>query len=80
MSPSLVVLAGAVTSAVALGAFLSYVQSECFARYRAEPDRIGPDLAGLVTLAVVVGALGGLTEASSGPDDGETGFHVRVGL
>jgi hypothetical protein len=80
VEPSLGVLAEAGTIIVAFGAFLAYIQSDCFARYRAEPDRVGPDLAGLVTLAVVVGALGGLTAANHGPADQQSGFNVWVGL
>ena len=80
VGPSLGELAEAVTSFVALGAFVTYLQSECFARYRAEPDRAGPDLTGLVSLALVVGALGGLTATESGPADSSSGFHIRIGL
>lgn len=80
VSPSVVVFAHAATSAVALAAFVAYLRSECFAHFRAQPDGGGPDLAGLVTLAVVVGALGGLTVDDPGPGEGDSGFHVRIGL
>jgi hypothetical protein len=75
--PSLLEVAGTAAAAVALGAFVSYLRSACFARLRA--DRVASPIGfgGLVALAALVGALGGLTAPvdSSGPGDG---VHLRI--
>ena len=70
-------LVTAITATVAFAAFWSYTQIDCFARMREQPDRTVPDLGGILMLAIVVGALGGLTAQV---DDQGPGFHVRVGL
>lgn len=70
---------GAVTSVVAFAALLVYTRSQCFAQLHEEPRGKVPALGGLVAMAVVVGALGGLA-TDPGADDHQSGFHVRVGL
>jgi uncharacterized membrane protein len=79
VDPSLLTVAGAVTGVVAFGALLRYVESDCFARLREDPERAGPDFGGLVAIAVVVGVLGGLTLAP-GAGDQSSGFNIRIGL
>jgi uncharacterized membrane protein len=75
---SLPAVVGAVASVVAFAALLVYTRGDCFARLREEPRGPGPAFGGLVAIAVVVGALGGLA-ASTGADE-QAGFHVRIGL
>lgn len=75
-------LVGAAASVTALAALVAYTRTDVFAVLREHPNRPAPPLGGLgglVALAIVVGALGGLTAV---PDarQGQSGFHVRVGL
>ncbi|HYF73417.1 MAG TPA: hypothetical protein VD864_11390 [Nocardioides sp.] len=79
VDPSPLTLLEVLTRVVAFGAFADYVRSDLFASLREDPSRAGPDLSGLVALAVLVGALGGLT-APAGPADRESDFHVWIGL
>ena len=76
---SLPALVGVVAGVVALAALLAYTRSDCFARLREEPRRTGPAFGGLVAIAVVVGALGGLATAP-GADEQQVGFHIWIGL
>jgi hypothetical protein len=78
MDASLTAFIAAVTSAVAFGALLAYTRSDCFARLREEPRRTVPAFGGLVIIAVVVGAFGGLAAVPGA--DGQSGFHFRIGL
>jgi hypothetical protein len=76
--PSLLELLGTVAAGVALAAFVSYLRSDCFARLRADRRAALPaGFIGLVVLAALVGALGGLTAPfdSSGQNDG---VHLRI--
>ncbi|MDN4173148.1 hypothetical protein QWY28_09360 [Nocardioides sp. SOB77] len=77
--PSLLELVGTATAAVALAAFVSYVRSDCFAALRADRDAAPSGLGGLVAIAVLVGALGGLTAPVDRPDQGP-GLHLRLDL
>lgn len=79
VDPSPFALLEALTGVVAFGALADYVRSDFFASRRQDPDRPGPDLGGLVALAVVVGGLGGLT-APAGPTGQGSGFHIWIGL
>ncbi|NHC24685.1 hypothetical protein G6553_16085 [Nocardioides sp. IC4_145] len=74
--PSLTELLGTGAAVVALGAFVSYLRSDCFARLRADRDASPAGLGGLVALAALVGALGGLT-APVEPGQ-EPGVHLRI--
>ncbi|MDN4163501.1 hypothetical protein [Nocardioides abyssi] len=76
--PSALELAGTAAACVALGAFVSYVRSDCYARLRADRRTALPTgFTGLVVLAVVVGALGGLTAPVATADQG-SGVHLRI--
>ncbi len=68
----------AVAAVVAVVALVAYARSDWYAGLRGETRQAVPALGGLVALAFVVGALGGLTAAPA--DDGRSGFHIRVGL
>jgi len=73
---SLSALVAAVAGVVALVALVAYTQTDCFASLRQDKKSAGPAFGGLVAIAIVVGALGGLTAV---PGE-QSGFHVRIGL
>lgn len=72
-------LAGTAAAAVALGAFVSYVRSDCFGALRADRRAVPPGFGSLVVLAAVVGVLGGFTAPVDDPSRG-SGVHLRIGL
>ena len=74
---SLIALVEVASSVVAFVALLAYTRSDRFAELRAEPQRPVPALGGVMALAVVVGALGGLTAAAG---DQGPGVHIRISL
>ena len=57
-----------------LGAFIAFVRTPYFAWRSAHPREQGPSLAGVVTLALIVGALGGVI----GADPEGPGFHIST--
>lgn len=68
-------LAASLTQVVALALFC---RSRYFQRQRSHPaPEAEPSIAGLVLVAIVVGALGGLTSAENGNDPAQ---QLRVGL
>ncbi|MTB95722.1 hypothetical protein GGQ22_11555 [Nocardioides sp. zg-579] len=77
--PPLLDLVGTAAAVAAFAAFVSYVRSDCFAALRADRDASPSGLGGLVAVAILVGALGGLIAPLDGPDQGP-GVHLRIGL
>lgn len=63
-------------SVAQLGALVALSRTAYFRALRADPSR-APDVAGLVLVAIVVGALGGLTAPSIG-QDGPRQVQVRL--
>ncbi|MBC9731978.1 hypothetical protein [Nocardioides marmotae] len=77
--PPLLDLVGTAAAVTAFAAFVSYVRSDCFAALRADRDAAPSGLAGLVAIAILVGALGGLIAPLDGPGQGP-GVDLRINL
>lgn len=74
---SLPALVGAACGVVAFAALLAYTRTGRFGLLREDPQRTVPALGGVLALAVLVGALGGLTAPVA---DQGSGVHIRISL